>query len=134
MDDKQKQLAQEWFDGALSDYQYAAMGLKQDNVFPQVAFLSQQVAEKLLKGFLILHGIEPPRIHDLTKLLDECVKIKPELESLRDTCESLTGFYIEVRYPPDIPQYSKAEIQEAFNHATQVKDTIMASAGQENTF
>lgn len=129
MDNPQRKLAQEWFEQALSDYQYAVIGLKENQVFPQIAFLSQQVAEKFLKGFLILHAIEPPRIHDLTKLLDECVKVKPELEGLRDACESLTGFYIEVRYPPDIPQYSKTEIQEAFDHATQVKDTIMANAG-----
>lgn len=134
MDDSKQKLAQEWFDAAMSDYQYAAIGLKEDHVFPQVAFLSQQVAEKFLKGFLTLHAIEPPRTHDLTKLLDKCIKIKPGLEQLRDACEVLTGFYIEVRYPPDIPQYSKAEIQEAFDHATLVKEIIMSSTGQENTF
>ena len=132
MVDTQQQVAQEWFDAALSDYQYAAIGLKEDHVFPQVAFLSQQVAEKMLKGFLILHAIEPPRTHDLTKLLDECVKIKSELEQLRDACEVLTGFYIEVRYPPDIPEYTKAEIQEAFDNATRVKDTIVASIGVDS--
>ena len=130
MDEKQKQLAQEWFDAALSDYQYAAIGLKENYVFPQVAFLSQQVGEKFLKGFLILNAIEPPRTHDLTKLLDSCVKIRPQLERLRDACEALTGFYIEVRYPPDIPQYSKTEIQEAFDHATLLKETIMANTAK----
>jgi HEPN domain-containing protein len=130
MSEKQKQLAQEWFEAALSDYQYAAIGLKEDYIFPQVVFLSQQVGEKFLKGFLILNTIEPSRTHDLTKLLDSCVKIRPELESLRDACEALTGFYIEVRYPPDIPQYSKTEIQEAFDHATLVKETIMANAAK----
>ena len=127
MVDTQQQVAQEWFDAALSDYQYAAIGLKETYVFPQVAFLSQQVAEKMLKGFLILNAIEPARTHDLTKLLDECVKIKSELEKLRDACEVLTGFYIEVRYPPDIPEYTKAEIQEAFDNATRVKDEVMTS-------
>ena len=124
MDHKHKQIAKEWFDAALSDYQYAEVGLGEEHVFPQVAFLAQQAAEKMLKGFIISHGIEPPRIHDLTKLLDECVKQNSELEKLRDACETLTGFYIEVRYPPDVPEYTKKEIQEAFNCATSVKDTI----------
>lgn len=132
MVDKQKWLAQEWFDAALSDYRYAAIGLKENHVFPQVAFLSQQVAEKFLKGFLVLNAVEPPHTHDLTKLLDKCVKIKPKLESLRDACEVLTGFYIEVRYPPDIPQYSKSEIQEAFDYATLIKETIALITGQDN--
>ena len=105
MANRQNLLAQEWFDAATSDYQYAAIGLKEDKIFPQVAFLSQQVAEKFLKGFLALHNIEPPRTHDLTKLLDKCLKIDKELKKLLDGCEILTGFYIEVRYPPDIAQY-----------------------------
>ncbi len=127
MDDKHKQIAQEWFDAALSDYQYAQIGLQEEIVFPQIAFLSQQVAEKILKGFLMLHAIEPPRIHDLTKLLDASIKHDPELEQLRDACETLTGFYIEVRYPPDIPEYTKSEIQEAFDCATQIKDILLSS-------
>lgn len=125
MDDKQKKLAQEWFDSAESDLKYAEIGLKENSIFPQVVFLSQQVAEKMLKGFLMLNKIEPPRIHDLTRLLDQSSKIKAELEELRDSCEALTGFYIEVRYPPDIPQYSKTEIQEAFNHAGKIRDVIL---------
>lgn len=106
------------------NYQYAEVGLKENQVFPQIAFLSQQIAEKYLKGFLILHGIEPPRIHELPKLLDECVKITSKLESLRDSCELLTGFYIETRYPPDIPDYTKEEIVEAFEKAREVKEAI----------
>lgn len=125
--DKQKQLAQEWFDSAETDYQYAQIGLKQNQVFPQVAFLSQQVAEKMLKGFLVLHNVEPPRIHDLTKLLDLCAKIKPEFEQLRDSCEALTGFYIEVRYPPNVPQYSKSELKEALGHAAKIKNSIIST-------
>lgn len=117
-------LAKEWFDVGKSDFQYAEVGLKEDRIYPQVAFLSQQVAEKYLKGFLILHGVEPPRIHELPKLLDECVKIIPEFESLRDACELLAGFYIESRYPPDIPDYTKNEILEAFRGAQQIKETV----------
>lgn len=119
-----KILAQEWFDSARSDYQYAEVGLKEDTVFPQIAFLSQQIAEKYLKGFLILHSVEPPRIHDLPKLLDDCINIAPEFERLQDACELLTGFYIESRYPPDIPDYTKKETIEAFENATLVKETI----------
>ena len=125
--DNQK-LAQEWFDSAKIDYLYAQTGLKEKTVFPQVAFLSQQVAEKFLKGFLILNGVEPLRIHDLPKLLDECVKIDSGLEKLRDACELLSGFYIETRYPPDILDYTRGEISEAFAQAKLVKETIEAKS------
>ena len=123
--DSQK-LANEWFESGLSDYKYAKVGLKEEEVYPQIAFLSQQIAEKYLKGFLILNGINIQKIHELPKLLDEGVKFNMELEKLRDVCELLTGFYTEVRYPPDIPDYTKDEILEAFNNAKLVKDIIQS--------
>ncbi|MCX8009016.1 MAG: HEPN domain-containing protein [Patescibacteria group bacterium] len=119
-----KNIAFEWFASANSDYKYAEIGLKEDAVFPQIAFLSQQIAEKFLKGFLIFYNCDPPRIHELPKLLDECVKINAELEKLRDSCEILTGFYIDTRYPPNIPDYTKDDIKEVFNHAKFIKQTI----------
>lgn len=121
-----KKLAQEWFESALSDFKYAHVGLKEDEVYPQVAFLAQQIAEKYLKGFLILNGINIQKIHELPKLLDECVKIDDNLEKLRDACELLTGFYTEVRYPPDIPDFTKDEILEAFNNAKLIKEIVEA--------
>lgn len=119
-----KILAKEWFDAAESDYQYAEVGLREETVFPQIAFLCQQAAEKYLKGFLVLNGIEPLRIHELPKLLDECVKINPKLEELRDACELLAGFYIEARYPPDIPKYTEDEVRQAFEQAKTIKEIV----------
>lgn len=104
MDEHKIILAKEWFDAALSDYQYAEVGLRENQIYPQ--------------------SVEPPRIHELPKLLNECIKIKEDLEDLRDACELLTGFYIESRYPPDMPQYSKEEIVEAFHNAQIVKEKI----------
>lgn len=127
-----KILAKEWFDAAQSDLEYAEVGLKEDIVFPQVAFLAQQVAEKFLKGFLFLNGIEAPRIHELPKLLDECVKINKNLENLRDSCELLAGFYIEPRYPPDIPNYTKEEIESAVDEARKIKDLVVSSQNETN--
>jgi len=124
MNPNNKELAKEWFESANSDFQYAELGLEEDKIFPQVAFLSQQIAEKFLKGFLVLNGNKPTRVHELSKILDECKKISPDLEKLRDACELLTGFYVETRYPPDIPDYTKKEIAEAFEKARLIKETI----------
>jgi HEPN domain-containing protein len=124
MNPNSKALADEWFKSGLSDLSYAEIGLNEVEIFPQVAFLSQQVAEKFLKGFLTLNDVEPPRTHELPNLLDMSVKIKPELENLRDACELLAGFYIETRYPPDIPDYTKEEISEVFEKAKFVKEAI----------
>lgn len=119
-----KKLSQEWFNSANSDFRYAQVGLEEDDIFPQIAFLSQQIAEKYLKGYLVLNNIKPNRTHELSLLLDECVKINPDLELIRDACETLSGFYIETRYPPDIPDYTKEDIEKAFEAAKQVKEKI----------
>lgn len=124
MDKNAKKLAMEWFDSAESDRAYAEVGLKENYIFPQVGFLCQQVAEKYLKGFLIWHRLTPPRIHELPKLLDECVSIDPELEKLREACEALTAFYIDSRYPPHIPEYTKEDLHDAFQLATRIRDVI----------
>ena len=130
MDQNSQKLAKEWFDSANSDFLYAEIGLKQEYIFPQVAFLSQQIAEKYLKGFLTLNGVKPLRIHDLPKLLSECIRINPHLRILQDASELLSGFYIETRYPPDMPEYSKAEISEAFAKAKIIKETIESELNQ----
>lgn len=38
-----------------------------------VTFHAQQAAEKYLKGFLVHRGSVPPKIHDLSRLLDLCL-------------------------------------------------------------
>lgn len=125
-------LANEWFNSGSSDLKYAEIGLKEEKVFPQIAFFCQQAAEKYLKGLLVLNGVEPPRTHELPKLLDECVEQNQELEKLRDSCELLTGFYVETRYPPDIPDYSKEELINAFEKAKLIKEVIGAHYGKKN--
>lgn len=123
-DKSQHELAKEWFESANSDYLYAKVGINEDRVFPQVGFLAEQVGEKYLKGLLVYNGVEPPRIHDLPKLLDKCIEFAPELEDLRDSCELLTGFYIETRYPPDIPDYTEEEIVSAIEAAKAIKTAV----------
>ncbi len=120
----QKKLAREWFKAGKSDYEYAKVGLKQKDIYPQVGFLCQQTAEKYLKGYLILNKIKPPRTHDLTLLLSNVVKINSQLRELANACELLMGFYIESRYPPDIPNYTEDELRQAFLAAEKVKDKV----------
>lgn len=57
-------------------------------------------------------------------ILDRCIKIYPDLVLLRDNCEILSGFYIETRYPPDIPDYTKTDIINAVSQAEQIKTVI----------
>jgi len=67
-----------------------------------VCYHGHQAAEKMLKAFLVSHGHQPRKTHDLVALLQECVRDDPTLSELTDDCEALNAFSIAVRYPDDL--------------------------------
>jgi HEPN domain-containing protein len=66
------------------------------------AWHSQQCAEKALKAFLISRDIEPPKIHDLLRLLVLCRNIENDFSMLKSLCKRLTPFGSEIRYPNEL--------------------------------
>ncbi len=82
---------------AARDLKVARDNLTLEN-FETVCFLSQQSAEKALKGFLLLAGRSHQRIHSVTELLEECVQLDPAFERLRPVVE-LDVYYTSTRYP-----------------------------------
>lgn len=129
-----KEVANEWFVAAEGDLKFADLGIREKQALPQIAFLSQQAAEKLLKGFLYHKEIKAPRTHDLLRLLQEIVKIDAALEVIRSDCELLTGFYIDSRYPPDIPSFSMQELMEAFACAERIMTAVFEAVGRKKDF
>lgn len=121
MNNNQK-LAKEWFDSAENTYQYALIGAKEERIYPDIGFLSQQVVEKILKGMLVLKNVNPPMIHDLQKLLNEVAKYYPNFVNFENECKILSAFYIESRYPPNVPDYTREDILVAFSAAEKVRN------------
>ncbi len=69
----------EWVEKAEGDY-HSTVSLHRLRSNPEpdnVCFLSQQCAEKYLKAFLVDRGINPPHIHDLVGLLNQCEVYEP---------------------------------------------------------
>lgn len=62
-------------------------------------YFLQQALEKYLKAFLLHHGWELKKVHVLHTLLDDAVDYNPDLESFRDLCERVSGYYFTERYP-----------------------------------
>ncbi|MGH9328448.1 MAG: HEPN domain-containing protein [Terriglobia bacterium] len=58
-------LARGWFVKAESDLEDAKRTLVSNGPYDTACFHAQQAAEKYIKGFLALHGLIPPRIHNL---------------------------------------------------------------------
>ena len=74
-----------------------------DDLYPKqievACYLSQQCAEKALKGYLFFKETEPPRTHNLVELCQLCMNHDNMFSEILDTCADLTPYGVEVRYP-----------------------------------
>ena len=120
-----KKLAGEWFSKAGDDYKSAKVVLEEGGYYGTTCFLSQQIAEKYLKGFLVFHNKKFQKIHDLVKLLNECKKVDKSFKKLEEECILLNEYYIETRYPLDAPiDYSKEEAKIALDAVDKIINFI----------
>jgi HEPN domain-containing protein len=97
-------LVQEWFQYSQNDlvsahHLYNDLHPKQSEI---ACYLSQQCAEKALKGYLLFKGIEPPRTHNLVELCQMCMKYDNTFSEILDACADLTPYGVAVRYPNEL--------------------------------
>lgn len=122
MTDERKKQVRAWFDKADHDLE---AGRLTNASLPDIAcFHAQQCVEKYLKGFLLAHGEEIEKTHDLIKLLEDCTHIDATFEKWRDACFELTVYGVEVRYPGNPAQPSEPDAHEAVESAAQVRDFV----------
>jgi HEPN domain-containing protein len=93
---------EQWLDSAEDDLSFAQLGFR-EKYFSQACFLSQQVVEKSLKGFLLAKGRTYPRLHKVIELAKLCNEIAADLEPLKDDLKLIDEFYIPTRYPDAVP-------------------------------
>jgi len=65
-------------------------------------YLSQQCAEKVLKGYLFFTDTEPPRTHNLIELCKMCMGHDNTFSEILDACADLTPYGVAVRYPNEL--------------------------------
>jgi HEPN domain-containing protein len=116
----------DWISKGEDDYNFARTNLEEGkNFFAQICFHFQQAAEKYLKAFIIASDLEFRRIHDLGLLLKVCSAKDASFENLRETCEFLSAFYIEARYPVHWPtNFSRQEAQKALQATERIRTFI----------
>ncbi|MDR1109556.1 MAG: HEPN domain-containing protein [Deltaproteobacteria bacterium] len=85
--------AQRWFVKADEDLR-GAFVLFHDQLFDISCFHSQQGAEKALKGYLVCHGVIPPKTHDLGKLCQLASKLDSSFGTLVDSNLDLSSFAV----------------------------------------
>jgi HEPN domain-containing protein len=122
--DKQTELRQ-WIEIADSDYAAAQHMAKTMRPTPYeiICFHCQQAAEKYLKWVLVLHDIDPPKIHDLEELEKLCKNINPQFETLYEKCAVLTEYAVHSRYPEE-KQLEKYDMDRALEYTKSIMEFV----------
>lgn len=120
------ELVNEWLEKAQNDELNANSILTHKDGTPDaVCFLSQQMAEKLLKSLLVFYQIRFPKVHDLTVLVNLLSLKESEITQFNKDLKILNRYYIETRYPGDYPEFSWNDAQEALTVAEKVKSFVL---------
>lgn len=117
----------DWFQKADEDELNAESILKHRDGTPSGAcFLSQQMAEKYLKGLLIYNNKNFPKTHDLIQLQTLLLDIIPDIKDCSKKLDLLTTYYFETRYPGDYPEFTWEEAEQAYEAATKIKQFVLS--------
>lgn len=124
MTDRPKNPFAEWFDKAGEDELSTSTILHEGGAPSTACFLSQQMAEKYLKGLLVFRKVRFPKVHDLLELATLLMKTEPDIEEIRGDLVLLNRYYIETRYPGGYPIFSLEEGHDAFEAALRIKEFV----------
>lgn len=115
----------EWFKKADEDELSITAIMKNGGAFSTACFLSQQMAEKYLKGLIVFHDLSFTKVHDLLELETILLDIEPEIKNYESELDLLSSYYIETRYPGDYPEFTQEEARKAFEAAKKIKDFVL---------
>lgn len=90
-----------------------------------VCYHAQQAAEKAFKACLVWKNIDPPRTHDLVKLLEIMDEAGVDLWTMRDACVALSAHAMRTRYPGDARQLGETDARWAAEKAHEAVDAVV---------
>jgi HEPN domain-containing protein len=120
-----------WLRQAQEDLRWSRH-LADQGAYHLACFLSQQVAEKALKGFLYARGRDIVLGHSVQRLCADAATFEPEFSTWARSWSILDGFYIPTRYPNGLPDgipadvYTEQAARDAVDLAGNVVDRISA--------
>lgn len=83
--------AEEWFERGCHDIETAQLLYDERGYTDSIAYHIQQAVEKYLKGYLVLHGKRPPRIHELDTLVKHIAVFDDSFNDFLDLCEKASA-------------------------------------------
>lgn len=93
----------DWLEHADEDIRAAQKLMDSENTLSACAFHCQQCIEKALKGYILFKTHSHVDGHNLTWLCRQAMKIDRHFAKWFDESIALNRYYIETRYPADIP-------------------------------
>ena len=125
-----ERLFKEWIKLADDDLSFAKASFKEfDKFYSHICIQAHQATEKYLKGFLIFHKKDFPKIHDLSYLVKECAKIDKDFNKYLDPCKKITDYYIYLRYPITLPPRTEKDAREAIEIAESIARLVKIKTG-----
>ncbi len=122
-------LPDEWRSKARDALSFARAGFGSSGIPGITCFLSHQSAELALKGFIASRGTEPPRVHDLPRLLFLCRELDSSFSGDEADVLLLNPWYIPGRYPVQhAVTATRSDGEEAIAAAERI---LEASAGDD---
>lgn len=129
-------IVKRWLDKAENDMGFAASALNdpENRYYGLICFHYQQAAEKYLKAYIVAYDLKFEKNHNLLALMSICAKKHSAFKKLKDDCFLLNDYYIEPRYPTEIPKdRTKDEALQAKEAAERiggfVKKLLMSHGG-----
>lgn len=117
---------------AENDYQYLKRDIQEGRVANLVAFNTQGVCEKFLKGIIVYYGLEEActqkelSSHSIRKLVNFIRKNIPEVKLNWRKVLQADGFYFNTRYPgDDYFDVTKEDIEMCWEAATEVRSYVI---------
>lgn len=114
-----------WLERAEDDLKWTESNLK-EKVYYGACFTAQQSVEKALKAYLIYKQGRFDKIHDLTKLIDDCIKYERDFTEYRKEITKLSFYYVQTRYPDisEVDRFTQEEAEEAYEIAKELVDFV----------
>lgn len=116
----------EWIEKAEGDFATAQreIAVNARPNYDAVCFHAQQCVEKYFKALLVMHGVTPPKTHDLPELDRLLTSHLPGWQGPGDELRLLSRSAVISRYPGEVAELQEAQI--AFDICARLRQRLRA--------
>lgn len=122
----------DWYKKAKTDLRGAQILFEAEADNSLVAFHCQQAIEKMLKGYILKNTKDLVDGHSLIYLIRRSSRFDESMRRFTKDCAFVNQFYIETRYPADIPdEVDEYEVRECLDTANEVLGYIESTEEEQ---